>query len=280
MYINRQQSELARSYRPLQSTMRFMSILTQKFNLPSRTVSGFSAAKRLVLAALTVVATLGIVPTKGEIVVERAERAQKDNWVRDNFLTAKKAPPFSFTYGGKSSASLLNSWSRKESHRSLDANRVERVISWTDPVDHLLVKCVLVEYSDYPMAEWTVYFRNEGSGSTPILENIQGLDTSFSHDGGGEFMLNGNEGDFCAADSYRPFQIVLNASTSTNFAPPSYSGKSCDGPQGWPYYNLQTPGGGIILAIGWPGQWASSFKREGENGLRVQAGQQTTHFYL
>jgi alpha-galactosidase len=40
------------------------------------------------------------------------------------------------------------------------------------------------------------------------------------------------------------------------------------------------PGGGIILAIGWPGQWASSFIRDGSAGLRIKAGQQLTHLYL
>jgi len=234
----------------------------------------------LIFVALTLIAIFAADPARGEIAVERAERTQKDDWVRDHLLETKKAPPFSFVYNGKSSDDLLPSWPRKETRRSLDANRIEHVISWTSPADHLLVKCVAVEYSDYPMVEWTVYFRNEGSGPTPILENIQGLDTRLSREGGAEFVLNGNHGDFCSADSYRPYQIVLNPSAITNFAPPSYSGKSCDGPQGWPYYNLQVPGGGIILAIGWPGQWASSFKREGESGLRIQAGQQTTHLFL
>jgi alpha-galactosidase len=65
----------------------------------------------------------------------------------------------------------------------------------------------------------------------------------------------------------------------TNFSPAG-SGKSCDGPAGWPYYNLQMPGGGVILAIGWPGQWASSFTRDAGNNLRIEAGQQLTHLFL
>jgi alpha-galactosidase len=40
------------------------------------------------------------------------------------------------------------------------------------------------------------------------------------------------------------------------------------------------PGAGVILAIGWPGQWAASFARDGGRGLRVIAGQQLTHFRL
>ena len=38
---------------------------------------------------------------------------------------------------------------------------------------------------------------------------------------------------------------------------------------------------GIIIALGWPGQWAAQFKRvEEANGLRLRAGQELTHFKL
>ena len=52
------------------------------------------------------------------------------------------------------------------------------------------------------------------------------------------------------------------------------------GTQGWPYYNIQMPGGGFILAVGWPGQWASSFVRDETNGLHIKAGQELTHLSL
>ena len=58
------------------------------------------------------------------------------------------------------------------------------------------------------------------------------------------------------------------------------SGKSSDGPDGWPYFNLQTPGGGVILAVGWPGQWEATFTRDASAGLSVKAGQQLTHLCL
>jgi PKD repeat protein len=36
----------------------------------------------------------------------------------------------------------------------------------------------------------------------------------------------------------------------------------------------------MILAIGWPGQWASSFSRDASSDLQIQAGQQLTHLVL
>jgi len=105
------------------------------------------------------------------------------------------------------------------------------------------------------------------------------LDVRFDAGAKGEFVLHGIKGDFGAAESYEPYRRVLTADSTTRFAPPG-TGKSCDGPEGWPYFNLQKPGGGVILAIGWPGQWAASFTRDAGTGLTVRAGQELTHFHL
>ena len=47
------------------------------------------------------------------------------------------------------------------------------------------------------------------------------------------------------------------------------------------YFNLEVPtGSGVIVAVGWPGQWASSWIRDEAVGLRVRAGQELTHLKL
>ena len=48
----------------------------------------------------------------------------------------------------------------------------------------------------------------------------------------------------------------------------------------WPYYNLEMPGGGLVLAIGWPGQWAADFHCDEAGRLRIRAGQEATRFKL
>ena len=91
-------------------------------------------------------------------------------------------------------------------------------------------------------------------------------------------------GDSCLPESFRPYALKLGPDAMKRCSPPvagdKVSGKSSDGPDGWPYWNLQRPGGGIILAVGWPGQWEATFARDHEHGLRVKAGQQLTHLVL
>ena len=203
---------------------------------------------------------------------------QKNEWSTTHLFDKQAKPPFSFVYGGQPSERLLADWSRKVETKKLDAARAQHTMRWTDPKTGLEVRCVAVDYSDYPAVEWTVYFKNGGTNSTPILKDIQGLDTRFERGEGGEFVLHGNKGDWNVAEGYEPYRHTLGPGTGLRFAPGG--GRPTNGPNGWPYYNLQMPGGGLILAIGWPGQWAASFAPEGERGLKVAAGQQLTFLSL
>lgn len=186
--------------------------------------------------------------------------------------------PFSFLFGGKPSASLLGDWKAARSSRSLDNGRIEHTLSWTDHATGLSVRCLAVVYRDFPAIEWTVFFKNVGKKATPILADIQGLDATFRRSPAGEFVLHGNKGDYCKADSYEPFQHTLGPSAGLRFAP--IGGRPTNGPAGWPYFNLQMPGGGLILAVGWPGQWAASFQRDSKQRLRIVAGQEQTFLSL
>jgi len=198
-------------------------------------------------------------------------------WARDHLESASVSSiPFSFLYNGKPSVEILAGWKLEKSPKQLDANRLSRTLVFSDPATALQVRCESVEYADYPVVEWTVYFKNTGSSNTPILENIQSLNVSFQRGEESEFVLHGIKGDSCTADSYQPYQQTLGPGTVQRFVP-SYGMGTCGA---YPFYNLQMSGGGLILVIGWPGGWASSFTRDSGTGLHITAGQELTHLYL
>jgi alpha-galactosidase len=206
------------------------------------------------------------------------EMQQKTKWIGQHLLDPTPQLPFSFIYDGQASAALLASWPKSAETKRLDDARSQHTFTWNDLKTGLSVRCVAVEYADFPVAEWTVYLKNTGTGGTPILENIQGLNATFRRDSSGEFVLHGNHGDWMAAEGYGPYEHTLSPDVVMQFAPDG--GRPTNGPKGWPYYNVQMPGGGFILAVGWPGQWASSFVRDGQDGLRIVAGQELTHLSL
>ncbi len=216
-------------------------------------------------------------PTKSELATAK-------EWTLDTLLADNPAAPFSFSYDDKLSSGLLGEWKVTRGGRTLDARRHEHTLVWTDAETRLQLRCVVMEYADFPVVEWTLWLKNTGEEDTALLENIQGLDVRFEREEAGEFVLRGVRGDSCMAESFHPYALKLGPDAVKRCSPPvagdKVSGKSSDGPDGWPYWNLQRPGGGMILAVGWPGQWEATFTRDRDRGLRVRAGQQLTRLVL
>ena len=183
---------------------------------------------------------------------------------------------FAFTLGGQSSSSLLVHWPQKRQVRRLDGHRTEYSVLWTQPETGLELTWQGIEYSDFQAWEWTVYLRNKGTANTPVLEDFEALDATLASAPRHEFVLHGNKGDWCAADSWEPFDFELDPGSSRRFAP--YGGRPTNA--AFPYYNLQRAGGGLFIAVGWPGQWESSFVRDSGRQLRIRAGQEQVHLYL
>ena len=185
--------------------------------------------------------------------------------------------PFSFTYGSKSSASLFKKWEKAQTIRRIDVHRTERLITFTDPDSGLVVRCIAVEYSDYPIVEWTVYFKNTGDKKTAILKDIKALDLRLDRGPTTEYLLHHSLGSSCRADDFRPMETLLQPDMKKRFAP--VTGYSTDPDMS--YFNIELASGeGIIMAIGWPGQWSADFIRDSGTGLNIFAGQETSHFRL
>jgi hypothetical protein len=185
-------------------------------------------------------------------------------------------PPFSFTYSGKPFCELVKGWKVEQTSEELDAVRTRHTITYAEPSVGLVVRCVAVEYSDFPTLEWTVYFKNTGSADTGILENIQALDTSFQRGPEGEFVLHHQKGTPAEATDYRPFATELTPNLGKQFN--GAEGRPSGGDL--PYFNLEWKGQGAIVAVGWPGQWSASFKHDQAGSMAVTAGQELTHLKL
>ncbi|HEY3284319.1 MAG TPA: alpha-galactosidase [Armatimonadota bacterium] len=183
--------------------------------------------------------------------------------------------PFSFTYGGRPSAELLPRWKRKQTKRSSGGRTLHKV-TWTDAGTGLELRCEAVEYRDFPTVEWTLYFRNTGAADTPILEGIQALDTTIQRGSGEEFLLHHNVGSPNSQRDYAPLETPLGPGAVKKVSAAGGRPTNTD----LSYFNFAWGNQGLILAVGWPGQWASEFARDKGTGLHLRAGQELTHFTL
>ena len=163
---------------------------------------------------------------------------RKADWVKTHLETARPGLPFSFVYGGKASGELLQAWPKQTETTRIDAARTRVTTTWSDPASGLEVRCVAVDYADFPAVEWTVYFKNNGKQNTPILEQIQGLDVTLER---GQDDAQGVrpallEGRHLRGGPLSAARATLGANAAERFAP--VGGRGSNG--AFPYYNLAT----------------------------------------
>jgi alpha-galactosidase len=184
--------------------------------------------------------------------------------------------PFSFRYGNAASADLLKSWKRTV-QTTADEDRTRHDVAWSDPATGLRVTAAVSVFKRYPAVEWVLYFENQGTKDTPILQDIQALDVSLATMATKmPVVLHQLVGDVCGERSFLPMETPLEPGKSTAFAP--NGGRPSNGAT--PFFNVQYGGRGLIAAIGWSGQWAASLARAEAGPTRLVSGMEKTHLKL
>lgn len=226
-------------------------------------------------AAASATQAVGEANIKAADIVRPDDLGVKNQWVREHFPGANPKLPFSFVYGRQASDALLPTWSKKVNEKKLDDARVERTFTWLDPRTNLEVRLVAVDYMDYPVIEWTMYFKNHGSSDTPILEDVQALNTTVPVADSSMPTLLYSKG--CGGmDTYALQKVALNQLDSIRLSNPG-GGKTVET---IPFFNILTPAGGLIGAVGWPGKWAISVTRTTDAAIAAEAGMEGTHLSL
>ena len=197
------------------------------------------------------------------------------------FLSAHFAPgavpPFSFKYGGKSSSQFLKDWQFSQETKQLDDTKTEHLFTYTDPQTGLQVCCKCEVFLDFPAIEWVITFKNGGTDDTPIIEDVQALDTSFTRKKNGEFILHRAEGSSATRSDFAPIDNPMPPGSRIRLAP--IGGRSSN-TTAFPFFNIEAPGEGVMVSIGWSGQWAAELLRDGGTALAVRAGMELTYLYL
>ncbi|MCD6407586.1 alpha-galactosidase, partial [bacterium] len=180
--------------------------------------------------------------------------------------------PISFKYGRKNFSEFLKNCKVEKGKRE-GRYQTEYSIKYIHKTG-LIVNLSGIEYKDFPVIEWVLYFKNNSLSNTRIIENILPVDWEI------EFkkentILHYHIGSPTSKEDYRPLMKELKENTykviKTSGGRPSN--------KHLPYFNLEFGNSGIIVSVGWPGQWKAEFRRTGKK-LRIKAGQEFTHFTL
>ena len=200
------------------------------------------------------------------------------HWLETN-LSTPGAVPFSFRYDDKDSREFLAGWDFVTTEKRLDATRTLRVHKYVDPQSGLEVRCEATLFKNHPAVEWVLRFRNTEGRTTPIISDVQALDTVLSNPTGDcqlHYSSGAREGVAATLDDFSPKRRTLASNSTLKFSP--LHGRSSWG-ESLPFFNLDMSERGVILGIGWTGQWHADFTRH-SNALNLRAGMEQTHLKL
>ena len=204
------------------------------------------------------------------------EMKMTSDWLAHSFFNAAgRSPsgvkfPFSFKFGGKPSSRLLQSWKVSVVEHPVEDGKVWKAVRAHDPKTGLEISCEISTYRRFPIVDYVLQITNRGATDTPILEELQALDYTFSRPPGEnrEFILRHSRGSRAAASDFSPTEELLAPNTRLTFG--GHGGRPSD--FSMPFMNLSWGNAGALLAIGWSGQWLSSFERDHDSSLRVTTG--------
>jgi alpha-galactosidase len=183
---------------------------------------------------------------------------------------------FSFVYQGQPSGSLVGSWVRQVSDQVLDAQRTRREVRMQDPTTGLEVRCEVILLKDFPAAEWVVHLKNTGPTNTPIVESIQAFDGLLPVPSAGQTKVHWAKGAVASFDDFAPQETVLKRGARVRLQP----GGGRSSSQVLPFFNVEGANGGLVIALGWTGEWAAEFSADSRGQPHLRAGQAHTRLVL
>jgi len=204
------------------------------------------------------------------------ERDLLNKW-ESKYLGRKSSPLFSFILDGKTSSTILPGWKSEISRRKLDANRTGYIVTFSDPNSLLTVRCICTSYDDFPACEWLVEFENAGRKDTPVIENIQAIDLNLFESDEGMFRLHHALGSNHSENDFAPLVDMMPPGSEVVLSPTG--GRSSD-ETALPFFSVEGDEEGVMVGIGWTGQWQARIKRNATSGINLQAGLETTYLRL
>ena len=180
----------------------------------------------------------------------------------------------SFLLDHQPSTALLPRWPRNSAATAPGSSR--RTVTYADPAAGLQVRVEIEDFNDFPAVEWVAYFKNTAATNSPIIEDIQALDSVLPVPESGNAILHWAKGGLASFDDFAPRETVFTPDTMLHLQPGGGRSSSAV----LPFFNLAGAGAGIIAAIGWSGEWAADFASDGQGAVSMKAGLAHTHLSL
>ena len=207
-----------------------------------------------------------------EMNVTDEERAACRDWFDRNIRFADgtyTVPAYDFTVGGKSLRRHTNEWSFDVGQESAEGE-VRRGGKTTNiTLKHkssgIVATIEATIYEAYATCEWTVFLHNSGAEDSPVISSFYAADCTLPTGYSDLYVSKGGGADANDFELHRSFVNVIPMRFNAN------GGRS---ESTLPYFNLCGKRAGIVMAVGWTGQWYTSLSQR-FGGVAVRAKQET-----
>lgn len=260
---------------PIHDSLRnFIIRCYSRVRRSSGTISGRAYA---LISCLLWIALMNTLPTQAT-ALETTEGQLCEQWARPFLGDASVASvPVSFLCGGKTSGDLLREWKRETKTSPMSDGVALRETVWHDPATGLELRMDAKVFENFPAIEWVAHFKNGGAKDSPLIENIQALDSAFTLPAAKSApTLHWASGGVHTFDDFAPHatELKIGSPFSLDEVEARSSGEVL------PFFNLEGSGSGVVLAIGWTGAWAAKFEALDGGAVRATAGMRKTSLVL
>ena len=178
-------------------------------------------------------------------------------------LLQQHAMPASFVYGGRPSATLLNTWAKEEKPPVEKGDRTIYETTWREPGDGLAATWHVEVFRHWPATEFRWIFTNEGKAAAKPLTQVEALDLSLPLENRGIQLIHStggltggmNDGDLGFAVNVTPLGDVQLSGNG---------GRSSDKDLPFFVVHAEQPDEGLFIGVGWSGQWQAQANYNGK----------------
>lgn len=191
--------------------------------------------------------------TAEEMKLTDAETSICKEWLTDNFFSERSGYPFTFKVDGEefnpADWEIINSPTPDIEADNIYRNGKTENIVLKNEAKGLEVRVETTAFSENATCQWTVYIKNTGDTDSGVISDFYALDSSFPT---GKAELYYSMGSDTAASDFSLIRKNLS------FIERKFSGNDGKPTEAYlPYFNICGENYGMILGIGWTGQWAA-----------------------
>lgn len=209
-----------------------------------------------------------------ELDVSDEDKRLCREWYEENILT-ETSPAYNFKVGIKELQNNTDDWTFDFGEES-EIGAVYRggkttYITLTHKKSDLVATVEATIYEENASCDWTVYIENAGDEDSPVVSDFYAADCVLPTGRKAEAYFS--KGSFTEADD---FELI---NTDISMLKMKFTANGGRTESFLPYFNLLGKDGGVVLAVGWSGQWYTSLAQRSD-GVKIKVKQETLKGYL